>query len=96
VKDGSLEPLNFLRSMSVDQRDVVGGVDDAALALGNVNASIEAEQRRAAVVRCERSGGADQRWHDQQRKNNRDDRRASTCAACAGFSRRRDHDVRLL
>jgi len=82
--------------MSVDDRDVIRGIDDAALAFGNVDASIEAEERRAAVVRCERTGRADQRRHDQQRKNNRDDRRARACAARVEFSRRCDHDVRVL
>jgi hypothetical protein len=96
LKHGPLEPANFLRGMSVDDRDVIGGVDDAALAFRDVDAAIEAEERRAAVVRCERSSGAYQRGHDEQRKHNRHDRRASAFVARVEFSRRWRHDVRLL
>lgn len=90
------EPANFLRGVRVDDRDVIGSVDHTAFAFGDVDASIEAEDRRAAVVRSERSGRTDQRGHDEQRKNNRDDGRASAFAARENFSRRCEHDVQLL
>src|SRR5262249_48203318 len=70
LEDRPLEPANFLRGMGVDDRDVIRRRNYTALAFGNVDASIETQERRAAVVRCERSGGANQRRHDQQRKNN--------------------------
>ena len=96
MEDRALEPLNFLRGVRVDDGNVIGSADDAAFAFGDVDASIEAENRRAAVVRSERAGCAYQRGHDEQRKNNRDDGGASAFAARENFSRRCEHDVQLL
>ena len=96
LKNRPFEPANFLRGVCVDDRNVIGSVDHTAFAFGDVDASIEAEDRRAAVVRSERAGRAYQRGHDEQRKNNRDDGRANTFAARENFSRRCEHDVQLL
>lgn len=96
MKDGIFEPLNFLREMSVDQCDMIGGADHAAFGFGDIDASIEAEQRRAPFVRCKRSGRPYQRGHDEQRKNNRDDRGVSAFMVRVDFRRRCGHDVALL
>jgi hypothetical protein len=44
--------------MSVDHRHVIGGADHAAFGFGDIDASIEAQQRRAAFIWRERSGRA--------------------------------------
>jgi hypothetical protein len=58
LKDRTFEPADFLRGMSVNHRDVIGGADDAAFGFGDIDASIEAEQRSARFVWGKRSGRA--------------------------------------
>lgn len=94
LKNRPFEPPDFLRGMSVDDGDVIGSDDHAAFAFGDVHASIEAEDRRVAVIEREETGRAHQRRYHEQRQHNRDDRRASAFAARVDFSRRCEHDVR--